>query len=261
MSPEMEQALERLLDAYREARQLALLFDFDGTLAPIVNHPALAELPAKTRQVLMDLARQPRLAIGVLSGRKLDELQSLVGLPDVFYAGTAGLELDLRGTRIRHPKAEFGHQLMAELSKDVQPLVAAVPGAWVENKGLGLTVHYRNARDDLAEALAHDVSRLVNPLSVRLAHGPRALELAPALGWTKGSAVRMIVEHLGPGTVPFYAGDDENDVDALTAAPELGGVALAIGSRARGFVSLRLDHPEALADLLVHFVNSLAQHV
>src|SRR5262245_48483918 len=97
--------LDYLLSAHRAGRHLILLFDYDGALVPIVEHPQLARLAPRTRLLLKQLARQPRVSVGVLSGRKLDDLQEMVALPGLYYAGTNGLELELRGVRVTSVEA------------------------------------------------------------------------------------------------------------------------------------------------------------
>jgi trehalose-phosphatase len=96
----------QLIAAYQSGIPIVLLFDYDGTLTPIVAHPWLAEISADGRKLLQDLIRQPRLHLAILSGRSLDELIQMVGLADLYYCGTGGLELDLRGKRLLPPHAE-----------------------------------------------------------------------------------------------------------------------------------------------------------
>jgi len=68
MTDEINQALDRLLTAYRAGRTLALLADYDGTLVPIVEHPRLAVVAPDTRDVLKNLATVPRVVVGIVSG-------------------------------------------------------------------------------------------------------------------------------------------------------------------------------------------------
>ena len=51
----MQHALERVpawTDAWRASGHLVLLLDFDGTLAPIVDRPEMAQMPERTRHAL-----------------------------------------------------------------------------------------------------------------------------------------------------------------------------------------------------------------
>jgi len=105
-------ALVHVLDAYRRGASLALLFDYDGTLVPIAEHPRLAVLTSETRQRLDRLARTPSAFVGVLSGRRIDDLKHTVGVSGVCYVGTGGLELDLWGVPIMHPESADAAQLV-----------------------------------------------------------------------------------------------------------------------------------------------------
>ena len=49
--------------------RLALLLDYDGTLAPIATRPDLAVLPDATRAVLQRLCRRRDVDVAVISGR------------------------------------------------------------------------------------------------------------------------------------------------------------------------------------------------
>src|SRR5262249_55890908 len=159
----------------------------------------------------------------ILSGRMLDDLKTMVGLPDLSYSGISGLELELNGVRSIPPGAALGRALIDDLAARLEEDVAHYPGAWVENKRFGLTLHYRAvARDQLQDFLTR-ARQVLQPFADRVntVDVARALEVTLALGETKGSAVRRIVAHTGPGAVPLYAGDDANDSDALEAAAAL----------------------------------------
>ena len=77
----LREIFDEMCKAYRHGSSLVLLFDYDGTLTPIVEHPRLAVLDRKTRRLLASLADRPRVHVGILSGRELDELRALVGCP------------------------------------------------------------------------------------------------------------------------------------------------------------------------------------
>ena len=142
----LAEATCQLLTAYQGGAAVALLFDYDGTLTPIVPHPWLAEISAETRELLQQLIQQPRLHLGILSGRSLEELIQMVGLANLYYCGTSGLELDLRGKRLLPPHAEEATHLIDGLARSLQGLAAGASGAWVEKKPLGLTVHLSGCR-------------------------------------------------------------------------------------------------------------------
>ncbi|MBL8260025.1 MAG: trehalose-phosphatase, partial [Candidatus Competibacteraceae bacterium] len=155
--------IERLVEAYQQGRRLALVFDYDGTLTPFAARPELARLDSATRGALAGLAATPRVAVGVVSGRALADLKAMVGLPGLDYGGSWGLELESRGRRLRPEPAEDLNRLLVELAVATEARLPAYPGAWLEKKAWGLTLHYREANPDQIEALRAEFLTLLAP--------------------------------------------------------------------------------------------------
>jgi trehalose 6-phosphate phosphatase len=72
--------------------RLLWVFDFDGTLSPIVPDRAAARLHRECERMLRFLARSPWNRVAVLSSRTLDDVGSRVPVPGVFIGGASGLE-------------------------------------------------------------------------------------------------------------------------------------------------------------------------
>ncbi|QDU19408.1 trehalose-phosphatase [Urbifossiella limnaea] len=237
---------------YRAGRPLTLLFDYDGTLTPIAALPALAVLPPATRDALAGLAALPRAAVGVVSGRSLDSVRELVGLPGLRYAGSGGMHISFGAEEAIDPAlAEFDAIADALLTALSSP-VKSFPGTWVERKPGCLSVHYRQltppraagfveeAREALAE-LAPDCP----PLRVRAV--TQALEVALAGAWTKGDAVDRLA---GVDALVVFAGDGANDEEAVAAVNARGGLTVGVGPEAPAAVRLRVaDQNEFVAGL------------
>jgi trehalose 6-phosphate phosphatase len=193
----------------------ALLFDVDGVLAPIAARPELAEVPARTLELLAALLERYRL-VACVSGRELAEVRRLVPLPGLLAAGNHGLELD----------TGEGPTLVAEATGWLERVAAAAElleepadeyGGFVELKGATLTVHWRQAPDTAraagaletrAIAVAHDTGLVTRGARM-------AIELRPPLPFDKGSAVRSLLR-ARPCARSLYAGDDVTDIDAFT---------------------------------------------
>ena len=254
MTNRLTVALTRLVDAHRRGTRLALLFDYDGTLVPIADHPRLAVLEHETRSRLEQLARIPSVFVGVLSGRRIDNLREAVGIGNAIYVGTNGLELCVGNRTISHPDSRRGAELALAATERLREVVTSCKGAWIEEKPLGLTVHYRSVNGaDRIEQLRAEVAHAIEPLSeeLRVLDAAMAIEITPDLGWTKGTAIRLIVAHVGhTGTLPLYAGDEANDADALTTAAQLGGVAIGVGQLAPDTAQHFLRNPLALSGCL-----------
>lgn len=262
MSSPLAESVLPLLDAYRQGRSLAILLDYDGTLTPIVAHPRLAKLDRPTRRLLARLARHARVRVAVLSGRMLDDLRQMVHVPGLWLAGTAGLELDLGGQRITHPRGPWIRQWMLGLVHRLREAIGDCPGAWVENKRLGLTIHFRQTPGDRLPILLERAAEVLRPWAgqVRIFEGPMALEVLAAAGWDKGTAVRMILRHMEPQPVlAFYAGDGANDADAMDAVNGCGGLTVGVGPHAPEAACFRLPDCASLKALLTTLLVHLEE--
>lgn len=260
MPPVSASLLKRLTAAYRQGERLVLVFDYDGTLTPLVAHPNLAYLDSTLRGVLARLAATPRVTVGMVSGRGLDDLIGMVGLEGLSYSGSTGLELELAGERLIPAEALASRILLDSLSTALEQPLAAYPGAWVEKKPFGFTVHYRQLARDQIKPLQAQVMALLEPqaIALHILDGPLAIEVVPAIDRDKGTALQAIVAHSGAESVTLlYAGDAANDAPALVVAAELGGIALGIGPEPPTEAAYRLPDPTTLAELLATLADAL----
>lgn len=249
----------RAADAYHRGRPLALLFDFDGTLTPIVRHPSLAFLPPSTRRRLERLTALPDVAAGVLSGRALDEVKSRVGFPHFFYAGSGGLEMDLLGERRAFPGGVAFEGVLDVVHERLVELLARFPGTWVERKPAAMSVHLRGLLPLSAVSVRWEVSSLLADLpNVRLRVVTEAIELTPADGWDKGTAVRAVLARLGGDPLPVYFGDSVNDIEGMAVTAAAGGPTVGIGPDAPAGAEYHLPTPERLAAELAVLHQALA---
>jgi trehalose 6-phosphate phosphatase len=246
----LREELAQLGAAYRNGHQLALFFDYDGTLAPLVTHPAFAQCPSSTQQLLAQFARLPRVQVGIISGRALDDLKQMIHVPNLIYAGTSGLELDKDGVVTVHPRANHYRPFLEHAANSLSTIIARFGGAWIEHKSLALTVHYRNVDRDnvpfLCQCLSNALVRFDGLLTT--VDGSMALEILPSVGWAKGETLRHLLEMQVVPTLSLYAGNDANDAQALKIVSEWRGVAIGIGPSAPGTALHHLPDVESLAD-------------
>lgn len=105
--------------------KLALLLDYDGTLAPIAPHPDLATLPPETKNVLQRLSNHSDVYVAVISGRNVENVKKMVGIEDITYAGNHGLEiLHPDGSKFVHPMPVQYENKVSDLLKDLQDAVS-----------------------------------------------------------------------------------------------------------------------------------------
>lgn len=244
--------LSRLAREYHAGRSLALILDFDGTLAPLVTHPDLATCADATQEILNSLGRLPRLVAGIVSGRALADLKARISLPSFIYAGTFGFELELPGGLVEHPDARRYAPVVLAAAEVLAAVVAQFPGAWIEHKPLALTVHYRQVQREEIPFLMQGVERKLAPFDGVLVaiDGSMAIEVLPDVGWDKGEVVHAIVERDGRQALPLYAGNDDNDAGAMQAALDLGGVAIGVGPLIPPLATHRLPDVESFVACL-----------
>ena len=134
---------DHFLGDYIGQDKLALLLDYDGTLAPIAPHPDMAIIPNETQRVLERLSNCPDVYVAIISGRSIASVKSMVGIENITYAGNHGLEiLHPDGTKFTHPMPVQYEEKISLLIQLLQEKVCH-SGAWIENKGVLLTFHYR----------------------------------------------------------------------------------------------------------------------
>jgi trehalose 6-phosphate phosphatase len=203
--------LARLTEAPEQA---AILLDVDGTLSPIAARPEEATVPADTRSELSRLAKRYRL-VACISGRTGEDARRLVQVEGVRYVGTHGLELE--------PEAEGWRDRIHQFAESVD---------WpVEDKGLVVSFHYRQAEDEQA-ALEYlgEVADRARAAGLVPRFGRKVLELRPPVRADKGTAIRHLLAETGLSRA-LYAGDDTTDLDAFRALEGLEvGLRVAVSS-------------------------------
>ncbi|MGE5193695.1 MAG: trehalose-phosphatase [Deltaproteobacteria bacterium] len=260
MTCTLEENLQRAVDQYLQGNWLLLLFDYDGTLAEFADTPPHAVLPPATRVVLAMLAAQPRVRVGIISGRELDELKRMVGLPGLFYAGTSGLECDLSGEATTHPLVQHSLRLLADLGAGLEPCLHGFPGVWLERKRFGLTVHFRELE---AAAVPHLLDRVEQELArwgdrIHVVTGAKAIEIIPNLGWTKGTAVELFLERLGPRPrLMICAGDEACDLEVLWEVGIHDGITIGVGQSSPTVAQYELPDAQAVEHLLENLCEAL----
>ena len=197
--------------------------DFDGTLAPIVAHADDACLPASTLAVLQRLNSFPGVTLAFISGRSLADLQQQVGLPGALYAGNHGLEMTGQGDSVTlAPGVLESLPVMREVQNGLTPLLNPIQGAWIEDKGLTLSVHYRLADHTrhaeieklVRQAVADDKSLIVKPAKC-------IWEIRPVIDCDKGTALREFMQRQQvPASAAAFLGDDTTDGDAFRELPD-----------------------------------------
>ncbi len=244
----------------RRARRVLLLFDYDGTLTPILPRPEDAVLDEGVRASLRALAAQERYLVGMVSGRSLGDLMERVGLPELLYAGNHGLEVRGLGLDFAHPGAAVAKDALDRVSRQLQVEFGGIPGVQVEHKGQSLTVHYRNVAEELTGTVEKATRAAADPYvrrgELRTTRGKMVVEVRPGVEWDKGKAIAMVRGSFPEPPFPVYFGDDVTDEDGFRVVQELNGLAVFVGPPRDGTVALhQLESPEEVATVLSMLVS------
>ena len=190
------------------------LFDFDGTLAPLVAEPAEALLPHAVQHSLNRL--QQLAKVGIVTGRSLADLSTRLEFNPHYLVGNHGLE-GLPGWEQR--AAEFA-AICADWRAALASLLAAMDGGiQLEDKRYSLSLHYRNARhpQQAMQALMQIFTQLSPP--PRIIAGKFVWSLLPPGAGDKGHAVEQLIK-LAAAPRTLYVGDDVTDEDVFVLRRE-----------------------------------------
>lgn len=204
----------------------AWFLDLDGTLIDIAPTPSAISVPVELPPLLARLSESADSALALVSGRSLDTLLQLVAPFDPPAAGLHGLEWrDSAGT-IRRSEVPPGLDV---IRNRLACLAHDTPGLLMEDKGLGVALHYRQA-PALAEAALHAVqSAVADQPGYTVLTGKMVYEVKPA-GIDKGTALRAFMAHAPfAGRRPVFVGDDATDEYGFAAANDLGGLSVLVG--------------------------------
>ncbi len=234
----------------------AYFLDVDGTLIDIAATPDAARVDLPLLGLVRQLHRASDGALALVSGRSLADLEQRLGDTRVPVAGQHGMERrDAGGGLHGHGSAS---QAMCAIRARLAPVLARHPGLLLEDKGLSLALHYRQAPQ-----LAGYVHRLLGKLvteagdGLRLQRGKRVLEVKP-IGCDKGTAIE---DYLGEmpfrGRRPVFIGDDVTDEHGFAVVNRLDGISIKVGA-GRSCARYRLADVNAVRQWLAAAIGERA---
>jgi trehalose 6-phosphate phosphatase len=230
---------DKIADIAALADDTTIAVDFDGTLSPIVSDPTAACAAPGALEALETLAGRFQ-TVAVISGRPLAFLEDRIGADrGVTLIGLYGLEVNDHGIRHGHPEAELWRPVVAEAVK------AAAAQGWdgcvVEDKGLSLTIHYRNNISQ-APAIAVWANEVAEMLALEARDAKMSVELHPPIHADKGTVIDDLTEgRRGP---IVFAGDDLGDLPAFHKLADLA----AAGRRTLSVAVVAAETPQQVAD-------------
>lgn len=189
-------------------------FDFDGTLAKIVQDPLSARMTQTTESLLKELSQLAPVAI--ISGRSIEDLKTRITFKPKFLIGNHGME-GLEGAESKLKKAK-------EVSKSWTQTLSKKnfdAGVEIEDKTYSIAIHYRKARQKSLARL--QIKAAIESLATKpnIILGKCVINLIPAGAPHKGSALLKILQ-LSELKHAFYIGDDDTDEDIFSLPNQSG---------------------------------------
>jgi trehalose 6-phosphate phosphatase len=233
---------EDLLAPLSDARVL-LAFDYDGTLAPIVDVRDRARMRVRTSQLLARLCE--RYPCAVISGRSRRDVRArLAGARVKYVIGNHGLE---PGGDLARSAREVSRAL-----PQLRAALAPIRGLEIEDKRYSLALHYRmvHHKRRARAAIAEVIARLSTPL--RTIGGKDVVNAVPRSAPHKGDALAAL-QARERASVALYVGDDLTDEDVFELErPDVIGVRIgrSRSSSAQFFLHDQAEIDRLLAKLL-----------
>ena len=209
----------------------ALFLDIDGTLLELAPTPDSVRVDAGISALLPALAQRLHGAVALITGRSMADADRLFRGLSLPIAGQHGLERRAaNGSLHRHLPSFAG---LGRLRRDLKKFVARHEGLMLEDKGVTLALHYRQAprlashvhrtlRSHLAAALASESGWRLQP-------GNGVLEIKPD-GRDKGTVILEYLEEAPfAQRLPVFVGDDKTDEYGFVAVTVAGGWAVKVG--------------------------------
>ncbi|OFQ96221.1 trehalose-phosphatase [Corynebacterium sp. HMSC056E09] len=245
-----------MIDALASAEHLAVVSDFDGTLAGFARNAYDVRPEQRSLDALACLAALPHTTAAVLSGRHLDGLKRVCPLREpVLFGGSHGAESSWE-------ESSLSPEMKAHLAKkeeELKEIIARHPGAKLEVKPFQRVLHLRalELQDPDAAAAAYAEGAALSADGFPKTEGKCVVEFS-ATQATKGTWIEKLRQRVGATAVVFL-GDDTTDEDGfavLNQPPDLG-VKVGEGDTQ---AALRLPDIAAVTEFLEELASARAQH-
>ncbi len=204
----------------------ALFLDFDGTLVAFAPTPDAITLRPGTVDRLKAISDRLGGALGIITGRRIANVDSFLTPLQLPASGLHGLETRLAGAGIEaSPPSPQIATARERLGAEIRP----GDRLRLEDKGGALVLHFREHPEeaDRAKILARKAADGLADLSVVDGHAIAEIRMR---GVDKAKALRrLLASPPFAGRLPVYVGDDTTDEDGFRAAAESGGFGVKVG--------------------------------
>lgn len=216
-----------------EMKDKKVLFfcDLDGTLAPISSFPQNVRLDGSTVEILQEISKNKNCEFVVVSGRDKEFLEEQFIDRNFDFALAA-----CHGAYSYSPEEHSWHTLIPhdsikwkEKVKEVLELYTVrSPGSFIEDKGHGMTWHYRNSPEEFSDFLANklffELEEILTGQPVRVSRGKKIIEIR-SVHANKGYFVQQWIQGLiAKPDIVVAIGDDSTDEDMFSILQETKGI-------------------------------------
>jgi trehalose 6-phosphate phosphatase len=189
--------------------------------------------------------------VAVISGRERGDLQARIDVAGLTYAGNHGLEISSPGRLFVEPKSIESTTALRQLAADLKNKLEPIQGVQVEDKGLTISVHYRQAAPEEVEQVRRIVHATLagSDHPFQLSTGDKVFEIRPRVYWNKSTAVAWVREQVAhPEALVIYIGDDVTDEDAFAALPDA--ITVKVDGVNSSAAQFRIDGPADVSRFL-----------
>ena len=217
-----EEDKKAMAEKYAQASKRLFLFDYDGTLVPIVRNPDEAIISDETRAIVEELAN--RDTVVVISGRDRKFLQGVVGDLPVHIVAEHGALVRKKGEKEFVMNPAYQEDWKDSIRPILDLYVKRCPGAFVEEKETSLAWHYRTADDQeyalrRAQELAWQLKSFIQPeQSLQIIEGNMVIEVKKT-AFNKGTSATTFIDEEKYDFI-LAMGDDTTDEDMFEALPD-----------------------------------------
>lgn len=243
----------RLAPPIRASRHLLIVLDFDGTLVHIAPRPDQVRIAPNILRMLKSLAKNPRVTLAVISGRRRVELRRHIGIRNIRYLGMYGWE---NGKKRMLPSSAM--TALLRVRTNLLADLSGFPGVWIEHKDCGFSIHLLAAKPAVRRRIRRHVRLLLR--AHRHALHPfenlRDIEIIPLCIQDKGAAVRILLaDPACRDALPIYIGDDLSDEPAFAALRS--GISVLAGKPRRTCARFHLRGPAGVVAALARLEEAL----
>ncbi len=200
-------------------KRLVFFLDYDGTLTPIVERPELAIISEEMRDLVKQLSKKH--TVSIVSGRMREDVQNLVKIDDLFYAGSHGFDIAGKDFSMVEPHVKGFLPLIEKVTQELKKTIGNIKGVLVEEKKFSVAAHYRLVDNTEVYLIEKAVNEIIKDNSnLRILSGKKVFEILPDIDWDKGRAIRWIMQALKVNWQEasiIYIGDDTTDEFAFRA--------------------------------------------